>query len=186
MENKQAIRPIYSELQGYLAQAPSSSRAGDQNIYDQAFWCQFNDTIQELNTLTGKNYDRYKLTPVRGRTHQFIPKDTYRQKLGGLIAQLYGEYFSDEVAPFAAMPSTIISQSQNQNQSVQVQLLLEVNDLIHNKLGQVQDGSKEKTFLEKIKTSLSSVKNISQLVSLLLKTAQTLGITIEQLKDLFG
>ncbi len=184
MENEQAIRPIYSELQGYLAQAPGEKIG---HIYTQELWEQYNKTIQELNSVTGKDYNRYRLTPIRGgggRLH--LPNDVYHQKLGGLIARLHAEYFSGEPTPFAEMPSTIITQSQNQSQSVQVQLLLEVNDLIHEKLGEFQDGSKEKTFLEKIKASLSSVKNVRQLVSLLLKTAKTLGITIEQLKDLFG
>jgi ribosomal protein L11 len=60
-----------------------------------------------------------------------------------------------------------------------------MSDLIHEKLGKVQEGSKEKTFLEKVKASLSSVKNVSQLVSLIITTAQQLGITIEQLIALF-
>ena len=49
-----------------------------------------------------------------------------------------------------------------------------------------QDGSKEKKFLEKIKGSLCSIKNFSQLVSLILTTAQQLEITIEQLSALFS
>lgn len=182
MADKQAIRPIYSELQGYLAQAPDQKTAA---ISNEAFWCQYNDAIRELNSLTDKNYDRFQINPLQGQVGQFILKDTYRQKLGGLIARLHGEYFSDEPAPFAEMPSTIITQSQNQNQAVHIQLLLEVSDLINEKLGKFQDGSKEKTFLEKIKASLSSVKNVSQLVSLLLTTAHQLGITIEQLFNLF-
>lgn len=182
MADKQAIRPIYSELQGYLAQAPDPKSG---SISDEAFWSQYNDSIQQLNSLTGKNYDRFQIIPLNGQLGPFIVKDTYRQKLGGLIAHLHGEYFSDEPAPFAEMPSTIITQSQNQNQAVHIQLLLEVSDLINEKLGKFQDGSKEKTFLEKIKASLSSVKNVSQLVSLLLTTAHQLGITIEQLFNLF-
>ena len=116
----------------------------------------------------------------------YLDFDNYRQKLGGIIARLHGEYFSDETPPFAEMPSTIITQSQSQNQSLQVQLLLEVNDLIHKKLSTVPEGSKEKTFLEKVKASLSSVKDISQLVTLLITTAHQVGMTIEQLKTLFG
>jgi len=186
MENKEAVRPIYFELQGYLTQAPNSEKI--PYIYERVLWEQYNNTIKELNGVTGKNYSRYELQPSARRDDGVLHliNYVYRQKLGGLIAHLYGEYFSDEVAPFAEMPSTIITQSQNQNQSLQVQLLLEVSDLIHEKLGKVQDGSKEKTFLEKIKASLSSVKNVSQLVSLLLTTAHQLGITIEQLRSLFS
>jgi len=186
MASKEEVRPIYSELQGYLAQAPNTGDKINTAIYDEGFWEQFHNTINQLNEVTGKDYNRYKIEPLRGQMGLFIRTLTYCQKLGGLIARLHGEYFSDEVAPFAEMPSTIITQSQNQSQSLHVQLLLEVNDLIHKKLGTVQEGSKEKTFLEKIKASLSSVKDVSQLVSLLITTAQQVGITIEQLKTLFG
>jgi len=181
MESKEAVRPIYSELQGYLAQAPDSKI--DPAINEEGMWGQYNHTIKELNKVTGKDYGRYELVPDENWSVSTV---AYRQKLGGLIAKLYGEYFSDEVAPFAEMPSTIITQSQNQNQSLQVQLLLEVSDLIHEKMGKVKDGSKEKTFLEKVKASLSSVKDVSQLVTLWITTAHQLGITIEQLKTLFG
>lgn len=186
MENKEAVRPIYSELQGYLAQAPSVEKI--PYFRESVFWEQYNQTIKELNRVTGKDYSRYELQPERlGNGPMVVHNHIYRQKLGGLIAHLHGEYFSDEVAPFSGMPSTtIITQSQNQNQSLHVQLLLEVSDLIHEKMGKVQDGSKEKTFLEKVKASLSSVKDVSQLVALLITTAHQLGITIEQLRNLFS
>lgn len=183
--DKEKIRPIYSEFQGYLAQAPSDEKI--PYIYEGNFWEQHNITIDELNSLTDKNYDKYKLTPIMLNSKRLvITRNMYRQKLGGLIARLHGEYFKDEPVPFAEMPSTIITQSQNQSQSVHIQLLLEVNDLINEKLNKVEEGSKEKGFLERIKDSLSSVKNISQLVTLLLTTAHQFGISIEQLKDLFN
>lgn len=183
MDGKEAVRPIYSELQGYLAQAPDSK----QNSYidSDSLWKQYNDTIKELNKVTGKDYSRYELIPEQGNG-PFVYTVAYRQKLGGLIARLHVEYFPDETPPFAEMPSTIITQSQNQNQSLQVQLLLEVSDLIHEKLGTVKEGSNEKTFLERVKASLSSIKDVAQLISLLITTAQQSGITIDQLKTLFS
>jgi hypothetical protein len=186
MESKEAVRPIYSELQGYLAQAPKKEKA--YGTYDSSFWEQCNQAITELNKVTGKDYSRFMLYPRTSGSSgsPYLDFDNYHQKLGGIIARLHGEYFSDETPPFADMPTTIITQSQNQNQSLQVQLLLEFNDLILKKLGTVKEGSKEKTFLEKVKASLSSVKDVSQLVSLLITTAHQLGITIEQLKTLFS
>jgi hypothetical protein len=183
MSSKEEVRPIYAELQGYLAQDPKSG----SGTYASSFWERPNQAITELNKITGKDYSRFMLSPRRFKDggSLFLAYDDYRQQLGGLIARLHGEYFSDETPPFADMPTTIITQSQNQNQSLQVQLLLEVNDIIHKKLGTVQEGSKEKTFLEKVKASLSTVKDVSQLVALLMSTAQQLGMTIAQLKYLF-
>ncbi|MGA2093205.1 MAG: hypothetical protein ABSH16_07360 [Sedimentisphaerales bacterium] len=183
MASKEEVRPIYAELQGYLAQELKTGSA----TYDSSFWERPNSAITELVKVTGKDYSRFMLTPKNTTSGSLLMAyDTYRQQLGGIIARLHAEYFSDETPPFADMPKTIITQSQNQNQSLQVQLLLELNDLIHEKMGKVKDGSKEKTFLEKIKASLSSVRDVSQLVSLLVMTAQQVGLTIEQLKTLFS
>lgn len=183
MANKQEVRPIYSELQGCLAQAPS---AGEGNIINNAeFWEHHNNTIQELNKLTGKDYMKYSLAPMRGYDSAFITVAIYRQKLGGLIARLHGEYFSDEQVPFAEMPSTVIQQNQNQSQSVQIEFMLEVSNLINDKLHAAKEGSKEKSFLEKVRGSLGAVKNVGQLITLLLATANQMGISIEELKDLF-
>jgi hypothetical protein len=180
MASKEEVRPIYAELQGYLTQTPDKK---EYFYIDNHFiWEKYNALVGELQKVTGRNYSRFLLVPEGGQIETIL----YRQNLGGLIARLHGEYFSDEVAPFAEMPSTIITQSQNQTQSLQVQLLFEVYDLIHEKLSTVQEGSKEKTFLEKVKASLSSVKDVSQLVTLLITTAHQLGITIEQLKTLFS
>ena len=50
----------------------------------------------------------------------FVRVLDYRQKLGGLIARLHAEYFYDEPAPFAGMPSTIIQQTQSQSIDIQM------------------------------------------------------------------
>ncbi len=184
MADKETIRPIYSELQGYLAQAPDANEERDSYIYEKAYWCQYNDTIQELNEIASKDYSRYILTPTVSRDgDSYITKKIYRQKLGGLIARLHGEYFSDEQVPFADMPSTVIQQ--NQSQSVHVEFILEVNNLINDKLHAAKEGSKEKTFLEKVRGSLGAVKNVSQLIPLIIKTAREMGLSINELGDLF-
>lgn len=181
MADKQAIRPIYSELQGYLTQVP----AGEIALYiDEALSKQYNAAVQELKGLTDEDYDRFTLQPERdNHPNLVISKYLYRQKLAGLIARLYGEYFSDEVAPFASMPSMVVHQHQNQNQSVEIQLQQEVKNLIEEKLSKAE--GKEKTFWENIKGGLSTVKNVSQLVSLIMTTAKAVGIPIEQLASLF-
>ncbi len=180
MADKEAIRPIYSELQGYLAQAPDEGSTRDMGV-----WGDYNETIKELNSLTEKSYDKFNLTPTRGGGgSQYLMYDVYRGKLGGLIARLHGEYFSDEPAPFASMPSTIINQTQSQSQSVQVKILLEMNDLINEKLGKAE--GKEKTFLEKIKAGLSTVKNAGELITLITAAAKTVGIPIDQLASIFS
>ena len=60
MEEK--IRPIYSELQGYLSQAPKLESTIDRSTYS-TLWTQVNNTIDELNKASAKNYDGFKINP---------------------------------------------------------------------------------------------------------------------------
>ncbi len=113
---REKVAPIYSELQGYLAQAPDK----DKEIFSAAVWDRYNKTIIELNEVSGKNYDGYCVQP-RKWAHSIKPcVDTidYRTKLGGLIARLHREFFSNEAAPFSGMPGTIINQSQYQHRKL--------------------------------------------------------------------
>jgi len=183
MATKEDIRPLYSEIQGYLSQAPDTNEK-TQVLRDKNLWEHYNQTINELNMVTGENYDRFKVEPQRSQLGLYLYPTTYRGKIGGLISRLHGKYFSDEPVPFSGMPTTVINQSQTQNQSIQ--MLLEINDLLHEKLSKAESGSKEKTFLEKIKGSLSSIKNVSEFVLLLITTAKSMGITIDQLIALFN
>jgi hypothetical protein len=46
MEEKlaQKIRPLYSEFQGYLSQAPTIEKPHDAS-YDQSLWLQYNEAV---------------------------------------------------------------------------------------------------------------------------------------------
>ena len=159
MATEEEIRPIYSELQGYLSQAPRSENTG--LIGDKSFWLQYHQTIDELSKITGEDYSRYKVeirsTQRGGGYMNVVP---YRSKLGGLISRLHGQYFADKPAPFSGMPSTIVTQTAQQNQSVdvRVKMLLDIQSLLDKKINESEDGSKEKGFLEKLKGKLASVK----------------------------
>jgi len=182
---KEKIRPIYSELQGYLSQAPTSERPGDWVYYGQIFE-QYNNVIDKLNSISDKDYNRFKVQPETfedGR--RYVRILDYRSKLSGLISKLHGEYFYDEPSPFSGMPTTIISQTQQQTQSFQIQMLLEIQSKIDEKIPKFKEGSKERKFLERIKSSLSSVRDISQLIGLLLKTGKEIGLTLGQLFNIF-
>lgn len=187
---KEKVRPIYSELQGYLSQAPEAT-SGRERIYDDTSLVnQLNSSIQELEQLTQKDYSRYKervqSTPWNRSVRQYFDLLSYRSKLGGLISRLYGEYFSDELAPFSGMPSTIINQHQSQNQTTHVQILLDFQSKIDEKIKDYAEGSKEKTFLEKIKGALSRVGNITELFNLILRTGKDIGLTIDDVFKIFS
>lgn len=184
---KEKIRPIYSELQGYLAQAPKNEV---MDIDDLSLKSQYNETIDELNEVSNKDYNRFQIKEkdliIYSERDKAVRVSVYRSKLGGLIARLHGEYFSDEPAPFSGMPNTIINQTQQQNQSFQIQMLLEMQSKIDKKILKFEEGTKEKNFLEKIKGSLSSVNNITELFALILKTGKDVGLTIEQISSILN
>lgn len=188
MTKKEDIRPIYQELQGYLSQAPGGDKI--RLIYDDNLWEQVNQVIDELNSISGEDYNRFKMTTKQIRQGRegmlnVVDVGTYRAKLGGMISRLHGQYFSDEVAPFSGMPSTVISQTQQQSQSFQVQLLLEIQSKIDEQLHKLEPEDEKRGFLDKVKGALKSVRNATELITLILATGQEFGLTIDELKELF-
>lgn len=179
---KEKIGPIYSELQGYLSQAPEI-RSNIEVSSDLSLIEQYNETIDELNNVSDKDYDRFKIKE-KEIFNELFNITNYRSKLSGLIARLHNEYFSDEPAPFSGMPNTIINQTQQQNQSFQVQMLLEIQSKIDEKIPKFKEGTKEKSFLDKIKNLLPSIKNTTELLALILKTGKDLGLTVEQILNI--
>lgn len=117
---------------------------------------------------------------------QVIDPQSYRIKLSGLISRLHGKYFSDEHPPFSSMPSMVITQHQVQNQAAYIQILLDIQSKIDDKLREYKEDSKEKTFLEKVKSSLSGVGNIIELLCLILKIGNEIGLTIGQILKIFS
>lgn len=185
IEIKNKIRPLYSEFQGYLSQAPTSTNSTD-SIYDEAIWNQYNDALKLLSEVVEKDYSRFRIDPQRSKhgSSSYIRVDTYRQKIGGLISNLHGEFFSDETPPFSGMPSTIITQTQQQ--SVSVQILLDIQSKIDEILPKVKSGSKEESFLNKFKGVLSSISNVNQLVSKFMKLAHEFGLNIQDILAMWG
>jgi len=184
--NKETIRPIYMELQGYLSQAPKPTDR--MEIYEETFWNQLNNAITLLNEITGNDYRRFCIEPkFESDLGNMIDLNAYRLKLGGLINNLYGQYFADEVEPFSGKPSTIINQqqSQSQHQEVFVKILFDIRDKIDEQLPMVADGSPEKSFLNKLKDSLSSISSIAGLLNTIFTLASQYGLSMEQLSTFF-
>lgn len=180
---KEEIKIVYEELQGYLSQIPLHEI--QSCIIDSASWDQINQSIDELNQLSGKNYDRFKILPTEGTSESFVRTITFRQKIGGLISRLHAEFFSDESKPFSGGPSTIISQNQNVQQEVKIEIINEIKDKIIEKIGKYSEGSKERTFLEKLKDNIKGVSNINGLILLVLKLANSVGLTVDKIRQIF-
>ena len=176
---KDKIRLLYSEFQGYLSQTP---KRDDRVIVDDSDWTRHNETVKELYQIAGENYNKFLIKP--NISNDCVLLSTYRQILGGLISRLHAEYFSDEPAPFSGMPSTIITQTQQQSQSIQ--MYLDIQSKIDEAIPNFEDGSKEKGFLEKFKSSLNTASNVNDLFKLCFKLATELGVSIATLLKIFS
>lgn len=186
---KEKIRPIYSEFQGFLKELPGESGAYSA-IRQEGIWSSYHESIKDLNGITGKNYDKFKVDiKVAGAgfsTPHYISLVEFKIKLGGLISRLYAEFFSNEKNPLDGSPSTMINNSQSQNQNLQVEIALEISDLISNKINNLEKGSKERSFLEQVKEGLKSGKGAVDLVNLILTTASKSGLAIDEIMKLFS
>lgn len=185
IEMKKKIRPLYSEFQGYLSQAPASSSTTD-SISDETMWNQYNDALKLLSDAAEKDYGRFRIDPksyIQG-SGSYVRVDTYRQKIGGLISNLHGEYFSDETPPFSGMPSTVITQTQQQTMSIQ--LLLDIQSKIDELLPNLEVGSKKQKFLDKFKSILSSVSNVNDLLGKCMKLAHEFDLNVQDILSMWG
>lgn len=182
MKNK--VRPLYSELQGYLSQTPPIKNNYDA-ISEPTFWEQINLTLDELSKATNKDYSKYKLTSESGDGERFIRLTVVRLKLGGVISRLHGEYFSDESAPFSGMPSTVNNFTQMQQQTATQTIILEFQEVLNEKIVSTPKEN-EKSFLQKVKEGLGTIKNTAELMKLILETAKQFGFDINQVLAIFS
>lgn len=184
--DKTKIRPIYSELQGMLAQAPVLT-SPDEHFSSKAVWEAYNTTIDDLERIMGTSLKKYKISPItEGVYRPVVEVADYRQKLGSMIAYLYGSFFNDEAAPFKEMPATSINVSQNQTQSVLIHMLLDVSGQVERGIAQHGEGTKERTFLEKVKSSLSNVQDAAQLIKMLLQIGAELSLSAKDILKALG
>lgn len=147
---KDKIRPLYSELHGYLVEAPLAT---DVSSYDTILVENLNKLIDKISAITTEKYERFKVRIISARTTlpgYSTPADfqiqEYRSHLSGLIANLHGQFFSDEPPPFSGMPNTVINATQMQSQSVDIQLILTIQSKIDEQLSKFPEGSNERTW----------------------------------------
>lgn len=180
---KNKVRPIYSELQGMLSQAPKV----DGYMYrdQKELWGRFNYLLKKLQEITeDEEYINLEIKPRLDENELIVTASEYRGKVSGLISRLHGTYFYNEQAPFSGAPAQVISQVQNQHQSTQVVMLLEIQDRISQQIQKFEEGSKERGFLETIKSKLSTVKDAIEFAKLIVITAKDFGLDIDKIKDI--
>ena len=178
--DKEKIRPIYSELQGYLSQMPNHGFSSSEEL-----WKRPNEAVDELINISGKQeYTRFKIATLNGDIGPFIRVESARTNLGGLISRLHAEYFFDEQPPFSGMPQTVINQNQSQNQNQSISIVLEIQEKIISEIPKHKEGSKERSFLEKVKSALPSIKTITDIISTILKIGSELNLSAQEIHNI--
>lgn len=185
MEIKNQVRPLLGRLEGYLKNPPLGI-SGD--IYESTVWEQYNRSIQELNNVTGEDFDGFLLHPklsLYGQHEQIVSSETFKFSLSGLIEELKAHYFNDELKS-DNNTGIHISQSQSQTQEMHIQILLDMQSLIDQKMQKFPNACKERTFLEQAKGTLSGVKDVSDLLTKTISIAKSVGISVAELYQIFS
>lgn len=184
MVDLQRLKPLYQELQGYLAQAPPEGDRDNWQTGDE--YCDpFNSVVKEVIEITAdESYSRFHY--YEKATGSF-EASVYRTKLNGMIAHLHANYFQVDPMPFSGgeqSTSMLIQQTQTQSQEAYISLTLDLQEQI---LAQLTEGAledNEKGFLEKIKDGLRQTTSLMKLLHLILTAALEFDVGLQRLLEL--
>lgn len=182
MIDLEKIRPIYSELQGMLSQAPDNLNVLHES--EESLWVRFNELVNKLASVTDdETYNEFKLKPEINDGYISLSVTTYRGRLSGLVSRLHGTYFTKENAPFSGSPQTVISQQANQ--SVNLQMYIQLGISLENARSKAET-TEEKNFINNVMAGIETVKSFMEFLLLVLNTAAQFGIPTERLRELFS
>lgn len=177
---KDKIRPYYEELKGLREALPEEGWFEDDGISNK-----YLKTLEGIATLLPElNRDEYILKPewsedqFGGGGRSMITKNQYKTILNALIGHLKGLFDFDNNQNNSG--HTFI-----QSQSVSIELVLNLQEKIINLENKYEEGTPEKTFLKKLKNSLSSIKDATDIIKIVLSEAQKAGITLNTLITMF-
>ncbi len=180
------VRPIYSELQGFLLTAPDPAKTNW--IRELSLGQKVNQLITELNGVTGRNYDKYRIE----NRHEIINRSSlviitsreYQSQLTSLIQRLKGEYSFDEIQPLP--PNTIIHQNQFQSQQQQQNIVVELALSVAEKKADYVKGTPQRKFLDELGEKLKTTKTISEIIATIFELATKAGVGLPFLLKIFG
>lgn len=168
-ETKNKILGIYEELKGIVSSMPEELWFDDEGFADHA-----NGVIQRAGSTCPEIIDirayilEKEYSQNRGNIVYTVPA---KSKLNALIGRLRGTYDLD--LPPTSNGHTFI---QNQSQTQSLSIALDFQERILKEISKHEVGTKERTFLEKIKAVLPTIKSITDIMSSALKIGAELGL----------
>jgi hypothetical protein len=173
---------IYEELKGVLSAIENSTSWFDDN----GFTTHANQIIKRIPTVCPEISDisSYIIqTDHIGNRGYIVQPIPAKAKLSSIIGRIKGTYKLEE--PIRNNGNTFI-QNQSQNQSQYLSLALEMQEKIISEIPKHKEGTKERTFLEKLKSALPSVKSITDILSAALKIGANIGLDPATIHKLLG
>lgn len=183
------IKSIYSELQGYLLTSPEPTKDHPLGgfIGDAQLWSKFNMTLDNLNILTNNRYSTFKLNPnsSRSQTHPILGINYYRSSLAGLIFKLHEDYFPDYPPRILVSESgkIVFNQNIHKEQSISLNIFKEQID---EKIPLYEEGSKQRSFLERLKGYIQTTNNAYDIIRNTISLARKFGLSFDDILKIFS
>ena len=179
--NKKEILALYEELRGILAALESATSWFD----DEGFTDHANSVISRVALLCPEiETEPYILKKDYNQHRGYLVHTTQaKSKVSSLAGRLKGSYELESV-PAQNGPTFIQNQSQTQSQTLSV--ALEMQEKILDEILKHAEGTKERSFLEKMKAALPTIKGVTDILSSALKIGGQVGLDPTTIHKLLG
>lgn len=182
-EKLKQIRIIYEQILGLLHGLNSSGIKG--YIYDGTS-LQYKKTVEDLAELTQQDLKHFLPDQVQGENQIVYDANEIINQANGLAAWVKATYLPERsqhyIQTFSPTTSVNVSQDVNVTQVV----TLDIFEILTTKEKEFNEGSKERTFIEKLKNGLKGVQSTAAILALIAKTANDCGLLTSDLHKIFS
>lgn len=179
------------------------STNGSATIHDSPTWVGFNAIMDELVGLTQDTYyTSLKITPNNINSRPFVLVSNLSTKVYQATNYLFETQKTSNLReayppqkPKTANNGSVsqtVHQAQDSTQSQVTEVNVEFNqtltyvtEMVIEAKSKYPEGTKERTFLDKLKDGIATTKTTADIVKMIMNLAVQLGITTEILSDIF-
>jgi hypothetical protein len=182
MAGHKEILGAYKELKGVL------NSLGDKEDWftDREFTPQANRVIDRIGSVCPEigDIESYKLQQDALQDGRLVVRVIpTKQKLMGLLGRMEGLY---DIGEQNSPNGHTFIQQQSQSQSQHITFVLDLQEKIIKEIPKHAEGTKERSFLEKLKASLPSIKDTTDILSTVLKIAAESNVDPNALLKILG
>lgn len=185
-EKQQQVEVVYEQLLG-LFHGLGTPKADSHECGGPIV--QYQQTIKKLHELTGEDVDHFLPDVTRNNRGIWYKPIDLKAQVSSLLSWIRASYLPNKETPHYALQSsatTSINQTVNQEVNVMQVVTLDIAELLTAKQEEFNEGSPERTFIQRVKGGLRTVKDTAALLALIAETAQQCGLTADQLSKIFS